>query len=59
MPDNMNNFKTKFLRSVALLATTIFCASVTSVSQTVENPNILIIMTDQQAWDAVGYSGMQ
>ena len=25
--------------------------------QSGEVPNILIIMTDQQAWDAVGYSG--
>jgi arylsulfatase A-like enzyme len=53
----MNYFKTELLKSVVLLATTIFCASFTSVGQTVENPNILIIMTDQQAWDAVGYSG--
>ncbi|MFC2129407.1 sulfatase [Bacteroidota bacterium] len=29
----------------------------TSLAQLGETPNILIIMTDQQAWDAVGYSG--
>jgi len=53
----MNYFKTKFLKSVAFVATAVFCASFTSAGQTVENPNFLIIMTDQQAWDAVGYSG--
>jgi len=28
-----------------------------SLTQSDEKPNILIIMTDQQAWDAVGYAG--
>jgi len=53
----MNYFKTRIIKSAALSAAAIFCVSFTSVGQTVENPNILIIMTDQQAWDAVGYSG--
>ncbi len=53
----MKYFKTRIFKSVALLITAIFCNSFTSFGQAVENPNILIIMTDQQAWDAVGYSG--
>jgi len=41
------------------LAITILCffCTIVSFAQTNNNPNILIIMTDQQAWDAVGYSG--
>jgi len=53
----MNYFKTETFKSVVLLATAIFCLSSASYGQAAENPNILVIMTDQQAWDAVGYSG--
>ncbi len=53
----MNYFNTTISKSVALLYLIIFCSSFASFGQTKEKPNILIIMTDQQAWDAVGYSG--
>ncbi len=53
----MNYFKNIAFKSVILFATIIFCSVLTSFGQTEKNPNILIIMTDQQAWDAVGYSG--
>ncbi len=35
----------------------LFCAAGVAYSQDKNAPNILLIMTDQQAWDAVGYSG--
>jgi len=35
----------------------ILCAAGVAHSQEKNTPNILLIMTDQQAWDAVGYSG--
>jgi len=41
----------------AILIAAFLSFSITLVGQTKENPNFLIIMTDQQAWDAVGYSG--
>jgi arylsulfatase A-like enzyme len=44
-------------KPVALTGGLVFASSVISTGQVVESPNILIIMTDQQAWDAVGYSG--
>lgn len=50
-------FRTNLFRSAALSLATAVCASFTSFGQTGERPNFLIIMTDQQAWDAVGYSG--
>ncbi len=53
----MNYFKKRTFKLIALLTTAIFCTSFTSFGQAAESPNILIIMTDQQAWDAVGYSG--
>lgn len=53
----MKNFKTRISKTYALLCVLIFCFSLTSFSQAGENPNILLIMTDQQAWDAVGYAG--
>lgn len=43
------------LKSIILTGVLFFWAIHFSYSQ--EKPNILIIMTDQQAWDAVGYSG--
>lgn len=48
----MNLFK-----GINLLIIILFCSSVSSLAQQGEKPNVLIIMTDQQAWDAVGYSG--
>ena len=44
-------------RILSLFATAFFCTTFTLSGQSEEKPNILIIMTDQQAWDAVGYSG--
>lgn len=47
-----------FKRNVVSLIIIIILGSVlSSFGQKNEKPNILIIMTDQQAWDAVGYSG--
>jgi len=53
----MNLFKLNILKSVTVFTAIIFCASFISPAQAEEKPNILLIMTDQQAWDAVGYSG--
>jgi len=53
----MKYFKAIISNSVVLFATFVFCSSFTAIAQTEEQPNILIIMTDQQTWDAVGYSG--
>ena len=53
----MKNFHSKIFKPLALFATVFFCTTFTSFGQSEEKPNILIIMTDQQAWDAVGYSG--
>jgi len=44
-------------KSFALIGSFVFCSSYLSFGQEKEKPNILIIMTDQQAWNAVGYSG--
>ncbi len=52
----MNDFKA-VISSSAILLTIIFCFAFTAFGLTEEKPNILIIITDQQAWDAVGYSG--
>ncbi|MCP4312095.1 MAG: sulfatase-like hydrolase/transferase [Bacteroidetes bacterium] len=53
----MNNFKACTTKTFVLLAIALMATSFTSFGQTGEQPNILVIMTDQQAWDAVGYSG--
>lgn len=53
----MNYFKITISRSIYLIAVIIFITSFTSSAQTEEKPNILIIITDQQTWDAVGYAG--
>jgi len=53
----MNYYQTIFTKSFTLLYFIILFSPLDSFAQRVENPNILIIMTDQQAWDAVGYSG--
>ncbi|MBV5343747.1 sulfatase-like hydrolase/transferase, partial [bacterium] len=42
---------------LALAVTLSAITSVFAQSKKGENPNILLIMTDQQAWDAVAYSG--
>ena len=52
----MKNFKSTRANSLAFFCL-IFCTSVASFGQNEKKPNILLIMTDQQAWDAVGYSG--
>ena len=41
---------TLFITGVLSLATAVF-------GQNERNPNVLVIMTDQQAWNAVGYAG--
>lgn len=43
--------------SLALAVTFSAINPVVAKSKNVENPNILLIMTDQQSWDAVGYTG--
>jgi len=53
----MNYFKIIISRSTYLLAGLLFVSSFTAIAQTEEQPNILIIITDQQTWDAVGYAG--
>ncbi len=53
----MKNLKPNITKSLALFCVVIFCSSSATFGQTEEKPNILLIMTDQQAWDAVGYSG--
>ena len=53
----MKNLKARIVNTIIPLLLIIFFTSIISFAQTEENPNILIIMTDQQAWDAVGYSG--
>ena len=57
IPDRMNFFKLLISKFSAFLAIIVCYTVMPSFGQTEENPNILIIMTDQQAWDAVGYSG--
>jgi len=53
----MNYFKRVANKALAILSIAILGTTFSSFGQSVEKPNILIIMTDQQAWDAVGYSG--
>jgi len=53
----MNNSKSIIPISSTLLIAAFLSFSITSFGQTQEKPNFLIIMTDQQAWYAVGYSG--
>ena len=53
----MKKFIPCFNKSVVLLNGFIFCSSFISFGQADKNPNVLLIMTDQQAWNAVGYSG--
>jgi len=53
----MNYLKTIVSRLVFSLVILILGHCFTSFAQAEEKPNILIIMTDQQTWDAVGYSG--
>ena len=43
------------LQSIVLLFTCVF--SLTTFAQSEKVPNILVIITDQQAWDAAGYAG--
>ena len=57
MSNTMKYFKTLISNYVALFAIIVFCTSSPALGQNEETPNFLIIMTDQQAWDAVGYSG--
>jgi arylsulfatase A-like enzyme len=43
--------------SLALAVTLSAITPAVAQSQQAENPNVLLIMTDQQSWDAVGYAG--
>ncbi|MCF8379625.1 MAG: sulfatase-like hydrolase/transferase [Bacteroidales bacterium] len=43
--------------SIILTATVLLSISLSANAQSEKQPNILIIMTDQQAWDAAGYAG--
>ncbi len=50
----------KFRSSKTSLAFAVSLSAITPIvanSKKAEKPNILLIMTDQQSWDAVGYSG--
>ena len=53
----MNHLNTTNSKAINLLFTVILFFSLYSFGQEKEQPNILIIITDQQAWDAAGYAG--
>lgn len=53
----MNHISPFLNKSVALTSSFVFISSFMSYGQVKEKPNILIIMTDQQAFSALGYSG--
>ncbi|MHC1705717.1 MAG: sulfatase [Tenuifilaceae bacterium] len=44
-------------KSKVFLVTGVLSATITAYGQSEKHPNVLLIMTDQQAWNAVGYSG--
>ncbi len=53
----MTRFKSTKLKSLLVLLSLVVSLTFKTLAQPRDTPNILIIMTDQQAWDAVGYSG--
>lgn len=53
----MNYIFRCFNKSAILLIGFVFCLSLFTFGQTGEKLNVLFIMTDQQRWDALGYSG--
>jgi len=53
----MNKIRSIIPGSSTVLMAAFLSISISSFGQTQEMPNFLIIMTDQQAWDAAGYSG--
>ncbi len=53
----MSSFKFNIYKSVYAIVVISFISAFNSYGQSQETPNILIIITDQQAWDAVGYAG--
>ena len=53
----MNSGNLFFLKPVTLTGSFVLFSSFISPAQENERPNILIIMTDQQAFSALGYSG--
>jgi len=53
----MSSFKFNIYKSVYSIVVISFISAFNSYGQSQETPNILIIITDQQAWDAVGYAG--
>ncbi len=46
-----------YCKSTTLLVTGVLSAATAVYGQNERIPNVLLIMTDQQAWNAVGYSG--
>jgi len=46
-----------YKKLTALFLTGLLSATFAAYGQTEKYPNVLLIMTDQQAWDAVGYAG--
>jgi arylsulfatase A-like enzyme len=46
-----------FYKSATLIVTGVLSAAAVAFGQNEKYPNVLLIMTDQQAWNAVGYSG--
>jgi arylsulfatase A-like enzyme len=53
----MNFKRLLYYKPVAVTGSFVFFSSLISAGQVNERPNILIIMTDQQAFSALGYSG--
>src|SRR5210317_298144 len=49
-------FPMRIAKSRILLACTLLTIAISGISQT-EKPNIIFILTDDQRWDAIGYSG--
>lgn len=47
----------QFYYTTSLLITGVLSSAAVASAQNERYPNILLIMTDQQAWDAVGYAG--
>ncbi|MCX6132192.1 MAG: sulfatase-like hydrolase/transferase [Ignavibacteriales bacterium] len=49
--------KQLYHKAAALLVAGVFSTTTVAYGQNERYPNVLLIMTDQQAWNAVGYSG--
>ena len=53
----MNDSKSKVIRYVTIFSPFLWSIAVPGWGQQEKKPNVLVIMTDQQAWNAAGYSG--